>query len=357
MSAHPSGKGNFAGGAAVITRSLIPSAISALPLSISPPAFLSLSARFPNLSEPFFRSSKPCLKRTIYLIRALCHPGLFAGRVFHRQIRCGFGGVLSIRRKFSSSSGMLANSFVFMRDDLQEALIPVKWAETHIQVLQERFLSWQRGYPYEFIVEIDPQSPEWELFTPKLTRPLDPLIAGDIGAIINSLRSALDLLLSAVIRGHGKEPDKDTYFPIRTKADDFLRAVEALELKYGLSRAEIVTFKDSRAYEGSDSCFFLLNKLDILRKHHRLISAEIRVHRKDSIMLGTYHVPVEEMLKNPTALFRLPKGQFRPTQGNTSIAAEIFLNETTLLKPKKPAVGVLREFAKWVGDFFATFPP
>ena len=44
-----------------------------------------------------------------------------------------------------------------MKADLEDALVPVKWAEAKIPVLQERLLSWQRSYPYKIVCEPAPR--------------------------------------------------------------------------------------------------------------------------------------------------------------------------------------------------------
>ena len=64
------------------------------------------------------------------------------------------------------------------------------WARAQIPVLQERFLSWQRSYPYKLVCQPERGRPDRELLVAYLEKPLDPLIIGDIGAIINSVQLA-----------------------------------------------------------------------------------------------------------------------------------------------------------------------
>jgi hypothetical protein len=108
-----------------------------------------------------------------------------------------------------------------MRDDLQDALVPVKWAEAQIPILKQRLIDWNRGGPYKIIVEPEPQQSDRELLVAYLKEPLDPLIIGDVGAIINSVRTGLDLMMAAVVGRHGVVADRAPTFPIRTKATDF----------------------------------------------------------------------------------------------------------------------------------------
>jgi hypothetical protein len=79
-----------------------------------------------------------------------------------------------------------------MRDDLTGALAAVDWADAHIPVMNERFIAWKRRSPYNIIIEPDSEDAEWELLVAYHRVPLDPLIHGDVGAFINSMRTALD---------------------------------------------------------------------------------------------------------------------------------------------------------------------
>jgi hypothetical protein len=67
-------------------------------------------------------------------------------------------------------------------------------------VLQERLLGWQRRYPYEVAAEPDPLQADMQLLVARLRTPLDPLIIVDVDAIINSVRTGLDLMMAAVVR-------------------------------------------------------------------------------------------------------------------------------------------------------------
>ena len=80
-----------------------------------------------------------------------------------------------------------------MRNDLIGALTPIVWAEAQIPVLQERFAAWQRKNPYEITAEPDPSDADWEIIVACLRQPLDPIIHGDVGAIINSIRRTLSI--------------------------------------------------------------------------------------------------------------------------------------------------------------------
>jgi hypothetical protein len=161
-----------------------------------------------------------------------------------------------------------------MKDDLADALIPVFWARDHIPVLQERLLSWQRRYPYEVVAERDPVQADMDLVIARLRTPLDPLIIGDVGAIINSVRTGLDLMMAAVVARHVASPSWFPNFPICESRDDFLDAVGKLQSRYQLTADEADAIRRTKAYDGGDHLLWHIAKLDNLRKHQRLLVVE-----------------------------------------------------------------------------------
>lgn len=244
-----------------------------------------------------------------------------------------------------------------MKADLEDALVPVKWAEAQIPILQERLLAWQRSYPYEIVAEPDPNQPDRELLIAYLKKPLDPLIIGDVGAIINSSRTGLDLMMAAVVARHGVPASRAPNFPIAKKPADFLAAVKKLETEHGISAAEVAAIERTKAYDGGDAVLWHIAKLDNLRKHQRLLTVEPIPSQAD-ITWTTY---AERLMhhshsQNKTTLYRIPAGVFRPTKGNTNVAAEIFLNETPAGVGVRPAIVALRVYRSRVCWLIQDFP-
>jgi hypothetical protein len=98
-----------------------------------------------------------------------------------------------------------------MRDDLLDAQSATDWAVAQIPILQQRFFAWQRTGPYKLVVEPD-SDPAYELLVACQVRPVDPLISAEAGAIINSARSALDLLAAALATRNGIKPSTKRTF-------------------------------------------------------------------------------------------------------------------------------------------------
>jgi len=207
-------------------------------------------------------------------------------------------------------------------------------------------------------MEPDPDDAEWTFLVAYQRKRLDPMVIGDVGAIINSTRTALDILMSALLVRHGKKPNSEAHFPIRKTAADFLDAVNVLEGKQWIDAAEAATIKNTKAYDGGDKFLYAIHKLDILRKHERLLVVDPSVgpaHLTTLIDSPSYlH---HQALKDKTILYRIPsRFGFSPSKGNTLLAAEIFFNEPTLLVTQQPAIGVLRNFCTRVRTLIEGFP-
>jgi hypothetical protein len=103
-------------------------------------------------------------------------------------------------------------------------------------------------------MEPDPDDASWEFLVAYPDIPLDPLIIGDVGAIVNSMRSALDLLMYAVLARRTKKPETkrglSTHFPIRDTATNFLDYVDVLEVKQRITSNEATAIKKTKAYKG-----------------------------------------------------------------------------------------------------------
>jgi hypothetical protein len=184
----------------------------------------------------------------------------------------------------------------------------------------------------------------------------DPILNAEIGAIINSIRSALDLLASALASRNGVKPSSDTHFPIRKYASDFRRITNVIKRKKWLSENQISTIKTLRPYRRGNSSLYSLHQLDIVRKHERLI--EVRPHT-GAIFLAMFvpgFKPVWRYHKNKTVTIRLPAGtSFVPTESNCRLTLEMEFNEPSLGFVHKPVIPTLRDFATLATDIIKLF--
>jgi hypothetical protein len=244
-----------------------------------------------------------------------------------------------------------------MPNDLLDAQAAVDWAIAQIPILQERFLAWQRNRPYELVVEPD-SDPGYEILVAHQKRPVDPLVIGDAGAIINSARSSLDLLAAALATRNGVKPSHETHFPIFRSEQDMIDPLEGIEGKKWLSRSEQMTIKALHPYQGGDRFLWPLHRLDILRKHERLIAvqpgiSEAWIARFPGVQ-GVRRTSVHFDEKTP--LWRFPASSFRPTPGNTNVTAEISFTEAAALGAvREPVIPTLYEFVARIVEIIGLF--
>jgi hypothetical protein len=159
-----------------------------------------------------------------------------------------------------------------LAEDLLDAHAPVEWAKTQFPILQVRIDSWLATEPYTTVVESDVAETGYVLVKAKCRVPLPRIISADLGAIINSIRTSLDLLANVLVVRNGQVPHKRVWLPICETYDKFLKRMDTdLDQLSITDRRRIV---DLRPYGGAagDSLLYALHQLDITRKHRQLIA-------------------------------------------------------------------------------------
>jgi hypothetical protein len=239
-----------------------------------------------------------------------------------------------------------------MRADLLDAQGSVDWAIAHAPALIERFNLWQQTQPYRVVTEPNPGGGQFIVAYPD--KPLDPLIFGDVGAMINAIRSGLDVLMAALSQRNGVTPDRHTHFPVHADKASFLGDVEKIKNERRLSQSEADRIKTCSAYDGGDKVLYRLNRLDVVRKHHRFLKINPLPAAVNITACGGQ--PHLVRLQDKTILYYLPPGMhFKPHQGNTLMAAEITINEPALGLKDEAAVPLLRGYAARVSEVITLF--
>ena len=211
--------------------------------------------------------------------------------------------------------------------------------------MQERFLEWQRRQPYALEVEKYPEDPEWQYLVAYPKTPLDPLIYGDFGAIVNSTRTALDLTLSALLIRNGHEPNADALFPIRKEQEKFHEKIDMFVGRGWVTNAEAEILRGTKAYEGGDHVLYHLHKLDVLRKHERLIEVTPVISEARLTAWGGGIEPHWRRLEGKTIFYRIPANiPFRPGAGNTMLTSELIVHEPEFGVDSRPAVTALNVY-------------
>lgn len=243
-----------------------------------------------------------------------------------------------------------------MRDDLLDSQAAIDWAVAQIPCLEERFVAYLGRRPYDIVMEPDPDQSGHVLLVFYSLGPPDAVLNAEVGAIINSLRTSLDLLFTALVERHtGVELGRDTYFPIVQDAPNFLGTIQKHETENRLSQRDIAAIKNLKPYKGGNDTLYLLHRLDVRRKHRKLI--EIRP-RASSVRLPFYgpHTAVWSHMEDKSILLRFPPGtDFLPTKDNTEVPIDIVIYEPSLGIEYAPVIRVLRHCAETVQKIVASF--
>lgn len=237
-----------------------------------------------------------------------------------------------------------------MRDDLLDAQASVDWAIAQIPVFEEKLAAWNAKRPYELVVENDPNTGD-HLLVAYLMGSLDPIVNAELGVIINSTRTALDLLAASLACRNGKKPDRGTHFPIFEQ--EMIDPLTGIEGKEWLTKPEQLAIKSLKPYRRGDHTLWPLHHLDIARKHERLLHAVPDVsgflfqqgkpgdERGFMFLSGMRRL---ERLENKTILSRFPGATTLPfdfSDGNAHIAAHIMFDEAEIGVTGEEVAGTL----------------
>ena len=156
-----------------------------------------------------------------------------------------------------------------MRNDLLDAQTAVDWAVEQMSTLRRRISDWADSYTTRMAIENGKKA-----YYVK-ANPVPAIINAETGSIINSIRSSLDLLASALAARNGHLGSRQTYFPVCKSLADFQNTKSGgmAKIKH-LSSADQAVIESLRPYKGGDDLLFALHELDIMRKHRRLVGVQ-----------------------------------------------------------------------------------
>jgi hypothetical protein len=249
-----------------------------------------------------------------------------------------------------------------MRDDLLDAQAAVDWTVTQIPLLQDALGKWQKSDPYRVFRQRDPHSDGYEIVAfEEKSLPLTFNVW--VGALINSLRSALDLIAVALANRNGECTNSDRHFPIFDSELDMidpLRGIDNKERKKWLSVKERSAIKKLKPYKGGDESLWLIHHLDIVRKHERLLIANPGIHSITNLgnvrMRPWTSTVVQRRNDNTILLGRMSRSEAVPiSKGNTFLTVDIFLNEATLGIANEQVFPVLQRFRSRVREVIDLF--
>lgn len=159
-----------------------------------------------------------------------------------------------------------------MRDDLLDAQAAIDWAVSQLNTLERRIEIWIKESSYTISYDLYPQIGKKSInFRSNSTVPA--IINAEVGVIINSIRSSLDLLVNVLAVRNGHVSPKDMRFPISRDKSAFEHGKHAgrKEIKR-LSATDIAVIESLEPWRGGKNLLLIaLHDLDIMRKHIRLI--------------------------------------------------------------------------------------
>jgi hypothetical protein len=277
----------------------------------------------------------------------------------------GFGRVRNAfstpRRNRSSapgSSSILGNCFpairggYHMRDDLLDALASVEWAAAQLPTLENRFKLWGESGAFQLVGDDSHPETGKHFIKLRVTEPFPRIANAEVGAIINSTRSSLDLLAVAVAKRYSVLHWNSMYFPIAADAAEFARGgYKGHELIKALPADASQIFESLKPYAGGNDALVALHALDIMRKHQRLIDVRIVPSGGVFVSPGMGFPPVWPDFKDGAIVAWTPIGA---PQGQLQVALDITFDEASLL-PNKPVVSALGELAALAQDIIMRF--
>ena len=241
-----------------------------------------------------------------------------------------------------------------MQSDLAGAYAAVDWAISQIEILEQRINQWIKSRPYSTITEPDGDSAYDIIMARSQGKPLPLVINAEAGAIINMIRSSLDILAVTLAERNGHITPKDVYFPIASCVLDFIDPTHGAIKKIArLSDADRRAIEKLKPYEGGDDMLFSLHQLDIIRKHRKLVGTVMRPNVSVGWWGGEALEPkmlYRGELKDGTPLWRVARNSHATAQ----LRILVCFTETSYAI-WRPVIWALQDFANRATEIIKLF--
>jgi hypothetical protein len=155
-------------------------------------------------------------------------------------------------------------------DILRGPNLKVERAEYHTNDLSQQIQTYLAKKPFRLMTRGEPKA-DREIHFIKEVIPIPPWISPILGDAIHNLRSALDLLMFAMIGGKATRPES-VQFPFAKRADTLASTIQNREAQLAGEKvvAEIEALKP---YPGGNEWLSGVHALDIADKHKLIIPA------------------------------------------------------------------------------------
>lgn len=239
-----------------------------------------------------------------------------------------------------------------MRDDLLHAQASIDWAVTQLPSLQQRLNAWLNENIYIDLRDPNPEGPNNVIVAVEKDQ-LPLTFTVEVGAYINAIRSSLDILAVSLAYRYGIPKPDSAYFPVASDATQFASGgYKGSEFVKGLPDIERLKIEALKPYDGGNRILWPLHRLDIMRKHKRLLSTIIHPSMLRVVAWG--FTPPGDFIPGhdgETILGLIAKGVMKP---QIELTPQVAIDEPALIR-KLPVVIALREFAKFATGVIADF--
>jgi hypothetical protein len=166
-----------------------------------------------------------------------------------------------------------------MQHDLLAAKASADWAVAQLPAFQGRLDAWLKDNIYVTVKDLPADTPNNVVLAME-KEPFPPLFQVEAGAYINAIRSSLDILAATLAQRHCPALVDDAYFPVVQSPEVFAACrYKGHKLIKALPATERAIIEALKPYKGGNDPLYALHLLDIVRKHQRLLTAEIHPGR------------------------------------------------------------------------------
>jgi hypothetical protein len=237
-----------------------------------------------------------------------------------------------------------------MRSDLSYAQASLDWAKSNLPSFEERLNLWCQNNIKTVIQKTDSDEGSNVIIAVEKS-PFPLCFSAEVGAYINAIRSSLDVLAWTIFKRDMLLHPREVYFPVaESEAEWRSGGYKGAKFIAQLGGTERGIFESLKPYKGGNDLLYILHRLDITRKHWRLLTVS---HAPSKLtIIGDFkqteftpiHAPGGFIEGNAgeTIIGLWAKGAANPQIGYTP---EIFVTDTDL-EIRAPIMPMLGEFAR-----------
>jgi hypothetical protein len=247
--------------------------------------------------------------------------------------------------------------------DLEYARANIDWAEANLPSFEQRLQAWLDTNLHTGIREIK-ENPDQNLAILFEKEPFPLAFSVECGSYINTIRSSLDILATALATRHGLGGNREipVYFPIAENEKAFRsNGYKGHQFVNALPNVERALIESIKPYQGGNPPLWHLNRLDNMRKHQRLLTVEVRPWSIGVATIGNvrpnagvrYFTPARAHISvnGETILGFISKGAY---EHNITVIPIVTINEE-IIEGARPLSAILRQFITAARDAVSKF--